>query len=583
VLPSPDITGADDNGALAERIDGLAAWLQEMENRVHVAEVATGDEKTAKELRKAVEALAKHDPKLEDRVTNRVDVLADRLATLATTVSTTAASLAARDGEIVGLRRELDKGNTRIGALVVELGRVSGGGKDVSELRKAVETLTAERPARGNDRTVDELGRKVDFLSERVDTLAATVATTAAGLAGRDGELVTLRRKVDNESARIAEALAGTAAVRHDDSSAERIERVAQTVADATSRLSAIEGAMADLQARLAHGYERFDSTALELRDEVDRIARKLTVLDELPRAETVQALERRVGEAGSTLSAVATRLASLDSAVAAAADANAADEEEVAALGRRFEEASARVDLLVGDLQQALETMPPLEEAHRHAGLRELADMITDLGGRLELVEQMLSEQPTNASSSASPIEPTLPEVVERLTSLERERGAAAAELAHTTAFWSSELGTIETRLSELVQVHTRIEDLGTRIESREQEPTSIVDAHDVLARIDELAQRLESLEHVRGTPPASPPMPGDGRFRVELRGLELRMEHSEAASRENREAVLTQLERLASRVDWRLQRLEPERDTTASQAVSGGAEVVPIRSDDG
>lgn len=583
MLPSPDITGADDNGALAERIDALAAWLQEMDSRVHVAEVTTGDEKTAKELRKAVEALAKHDPKLEDRLTNRVDVLADRLATLATTVSTTAASLAARDGEIVGLRRELDKGNTRIGALVVELGRLSGGGRDVAELRKAVDTLTAERPARGNDRTIDELGRKVGFLSERVDTLAAAVAATAAGLAGRDGELVTLRRKVDNESARIAEALAGTAAERHNESSAERIERVAETVADATSRLGAIEGAMADLQARLAHGYERFESTAVELRDEVDRIARKLTVLDELPRAETVQALERRVGETGSTLSAVATRLASLDSAVAAAADTSAADEEKVAALGRRFEEASARVDLLVGDLQQALETMPPLEEADRHAGLSEFADLITDLAGRLELLEQRLSEQPENASSSASQIESTLSEVVERLTSLERERGAAAAELAHTTAFWSSELGTIETRLSELVQVHTRIEDLGTWIESREQEPTSIVDAHDVLARIDELAQRLESLEHFGGTPPASPPMPGDGRFRVELRGLELRMEHSEAAARENREAVLTQLERLASRVDWRLQRLEPKRDTTGAQAVSGGAEVVPIRSDDG
>jgi hypothetical protein len=56
--------------------------------------------------------------------------------------------------------------------------------------------------------------------------------------------------------------------------------------------------------------------------------------------------------------------------------------------------------------------------------------------------------------------------------------------------------------------------------------------------------------------------------------------MEHAEAAARENREAVLTQLERLASRVEWRLQRLEE-----AAQAESyvepeeTGAQIVPIR----
>ena len=48
------------------------------------------------------------------------------------------------------------------------------------------------------------------------------------------------------------------------------------------------------------------------------------------------------------------------------------------------------------------------------------------------------------------------------------------------------------------------------------------------------------------------------EGRYRLELRALELRMEHAEAAARENRDAVLVQLERLASRIEWRLQRLE-------------------------
>ena len=89
MIPSPDSAGTRENEVLAERVDALATWLSEIETRLRAAEVATGDEKTAKELRRAIQALSKHDPKLEERVGNRVDVLADRLATLASTVSTT--------------------------------------------------------------------------------------------------------------------------------------------------------------------------------------------------------------------------------------------------------------------------------------------------------------------------------------------------------------------------------------------------------------------------------------------------------------------------------------------------------------
>ena len=69
-----------------------------------------------------------------------------------------------------------------------------------------------------------------------------------------------------------------------------------------------------------------------------------------------------------------------------------------------------------------------------------------------------------------------------------------------------------------------------------------------------------------------------------MELRALELRMEHAEAAAREHREAVLMQLERLASRIEWRLQRLEPERPTASDDHNNDpvGAQVVPIRGTD-
>jgi hypothetical protein len=94
-------------------------------------------------------------------------------------------------------------------------------------------------------------------------------------------------------------------------------------------------------------------------------------------------------------------------------------------------------------------------------------------------------------------------------------------------------------------------------------------------------IASRIASLEERPAPPTAPPSLPGDGRFRVELRALDLRMQHAEAAARENREAVLVQLERLASRVEWRLQRLEGEVKPEPQEARDDEklGEVVPIR----
>lgn len=57
--------------------------------------------------------------------------------------------------------------------------------------------------------------------------------------------------------------------------------------------------------------------------------------------------------------------------------------------------------------------------------------------------------------------------------------------------------------------------------------------------------------------------------------------MQGLETAAQENRDAVLTQFERLASRLQWRLQQLELE-DADAAQAPSAPpqlGQVVPIR----
>ena len=463
MLPSPESAKAGDGTLLAERVDALAVRIQEMDSRVRATEIATGDEKTAKELRKAIEVLAKHDPRLEERLTNRVDVLADRLSTLSTTVSTTAARLAGKDGEIVRLRRELESGHARIEVLVADVRRTAGA-TDIDELRRAVAAVSAERLAHHDDKQVAGLTRKVEFLAERVDTLASTVATTAAGLAGREGELSALRRRLEDDTSQVTRAVAELEETRRKADFAPEVSSLSSAVATTARDLVRREYELTELRGRLEDGFDRVDSAVAGL---------------------------------GQALGAAASRIDRVEATLAAGAER----EIEIAALGRRFEHASASVDGLVEDLRQAIATMPGsgAEATAVESELAELEQSVSALGQRLgQLEERALLE--TAERQSAGPAE---------LDSLERSDGPAM-------------------------------------------------------------------------TPSA--PFPGDGRFRMELRALELRMEHAEAAAREHREAVLTQLERLASRVEWRLQRLEPERPTASDDHNNDpvGAQVVPIRGTD-
>ena len=177
----PDSPRRHDDDGLAKRVDALVAWIDEIDARLRTAEVATGDQKTAKELRKAVEAAAKHDPKLEERVKNRVDVLGDRLETLATTVGTTSAALAAKDGDLVAVRKELAAAVTRMEALATDVKQASRD-RDV-ELRKAVDKFSADHAKRKRSERDPEVDRKLAYLSERVDTLSTTVNESAAARA----------------------------------------------------------------------------------------------------------------------------------------------------------------------------------------------------------------------------------------------------------------------------------------------------------------------------------------------------------------------------------------------------------------
>ena len=122
---------------------------------------------------------SKNDEKQEARYSSRLDVLTERVDTLAATVATTASSTAKTDGELVGLRRDLQTAVARVEAAIAGAAP-SAGSAGLDELTARVAALAAERPSQADDRRLDDLNLMLLRLNERVDALAAAPAPDEA-------------------------------------------------------------------------------------------------------------------------------------------------------------------------------------------------------------------------------------------------------------------------------------------------------------------------------------------------------------------------------------------------------------------
>jgi chromosome segregation ATPase len=505
VFPSPDSTGVREREVLADRVESLASWIQELDARLRAAEVATGDEKTAKELRKAIEALAKHDPKLEDRLTNRVDVLKDRLATLAETVSTTSAGLAAKDGEIVGLRRAFEAEQARVEAIVADVRKASGS-TDVDELRRAVAALSAERPKQRGDRG-DGVPGKAEILDQRLDTLAKTVATTAAGLASKDGDLAALRRQLEEDSSRVEAALAElraavdpapvaelrlavkeisahTAALGRQsrkglDEVTNKVETVSGQIGSLTQAASATanglastEHGLAALRAAFDEESGRLDSHVASIEQVLARVAPQLESLGRVADRDSVEALEGRANGFSEAVESISGRLETLSSAVAETGQGYAERELELAALSRRFEETGAGVEALVTQVRsevQALQESTPGPELEGR--LEALARRVEALGQRLLELDAATAGARDDVTGARAELAAQLEDVGRRIDVVEGDRAASSAEVERALEASAEERDTLRagTRLLEerVSEFSKTVESLSGRLDT--------------------------------------------------------------------------------------------------------------------
>lgn len=627
-MPPPSGSVADLH-ALADRVEALASRFDEIEMEVRSTALAV-DEKSLRELRRTLEALSKRDPKFEERMTNKVDVIADRLQTLAKTVSTTGSANAAREGDIATLRRELDGGNSRVETAMAELRR-SVDPSSIDELRRAIAALSEQKLPRKLDSRIDGLTGKVDVIAQRLDTLATTISTTAAGLSGREGDLAALRRRFEEENSRVEGVIAELRkavdprsvpelreAVRALSEKAVALERGNQrglvevsgkieilssrfdTLADWASTtgtfLAGRDEEIAALRTNLLDADAKLDSAVGELREAVGGLTAQVAALDDVASGDVARALEGSIEGVSAHVEDLGRRLESLETSVAATASGYAEKEAELAELGRGFDEARERVESLAGDFRQTLENMPaPGPDPALVERLDTLAQQVEELAGQvearpaLEIDEELLLGLTRRVDSLERDIEETVDNAITRVRAAwELDRDSLISEVDTVAGTLRAELASIEERRPEVETekemgvLRGAIDALTIRVASSEEDLAAVAEAPLIVARLDDLTRRLESIERERSVPVVVPePVLGDGRFRVEMRGLELRIDHAEETARESRDAVLVQLERLASRIDMRLDRLENTKNPPyePSEITAGGAQVVPIR----
>jgi chromosome segregation ATPase len=491
----PDGPGDLTRESIGERVDGIAAWISDLDARVRAAELATGDEKTAKELRRAIEALAKHDPKLEKRLIDRVDVLADRLATLASTVSTTAAALARKDGEIAGLRKSVEDGGKRVDALVRELGK-GGGAEEIEKLRAAVRAVQAERPARASDSRVESLGAKLTYLNERIDTLATTVATTAAGLAGRDGELVTLRQQLDESSSRVEQTAVELRRMTGDGALVRRLDALQSAIDETTASVADRESDVTAIRARVDEAYSRIGTVVAGIQSSLATLTAQVGALEALPET-TEQALEARTGELDARVDELAGQVGSLAASLELATSAFVDGRAETARLGERADDASTRIDAVVDQLTEALGRLPEpgVIDAELEARLAGLTGSVDEATEHIAALSSAAAAQ----SESAAALEGSLAHVRDRLSALELERSDAAAQLEAIGAAWSREHESVRSQLGALESAHAEAErtseGLRPRLEALAARVDSVdLDRAEVSAELQRISVALEA-----------------------------------------------------------------------------------------
>ncbi len=468
-----------------------------------------------------------------------------------------------------------------LAARVESLGALAASGTDaaaIDELRSALEELGRRR--HGDEETAARL----ESLSATVDELAArpavdpALADRVAGLAKsleavvKDTTVADLRVAVDALAFRGGDVESALAEL------AERIEAVRSTVAavpadDATRHLRAEVDALSERSGReesslaeLAEHIEELrsglaavqaDEITQGLREEVGEIRLRLETDDaslaEL-RAAATELAARPAGdpELAARLTTVTTRVDDLTASVAATRDSTALEQLGLALASARTELAAA-LETVAGRVA-TLEDAPQPDAAASFAQLRdELAEQLRE--GLAGLTAEAPPGDVVWAAEAAR-----LGERIDALAALVGDESVpVVVDAKGRPRREPTPVGPESDTERELERLRMAIERMAMHLGEQERALAEVMRSRGVAQRLDEIEARIDDLASggVREGASAAPGAVAAGNS-ADARALARRLEGAEAALEAEREKMLTKLDRMASSIDWRLQRLE-------------------------
>ena len=520
----------EDLARIDSTVGELAAREQPQGDPTALAEIA--------ELRTAVAGLSVGDGSIDPELQSRIETLSERLDHIESNPAEghLRADLEHQADTLDGLRsiveelRERPTGtldlDERLGSIESRLEASAGGHAD---LAGQIDALTEQMSARPEsdlriDGVVERLGSlEAQFavaLTEMEGIGARVAAGDDAALPGRLDELAESLAALRAELSEVAAASPqpDNAATDRLDDLGRRIEEIGREAAESRETVARI----AVLEERLGDGIVTPDvltrsiEWALNERPAPEANERVEELADQI---DMIRAHLASLGEAGEEQDAEASRLAEIEARVEALDNVQS----DGTALGARLD---ALERARVGDL-----------------------DTVDVLARAMDRIRHDLTETSRDEGQAAEDTE--MSQLAQRIAALEvartEEREApfdsGAAEL-----------------VSELERVRLVLERVGLHLGEHDRAIADMSQRGDVHERLEELTSLVESLVASRhdatdaplsAVPATLPTGPGD---------LLRRVEEAEAASQVDNEKLMSRLERMASSIDWRLQRLETD-----------------------
>jgi chromosome segregation ATPase len=459
----------------------------------------------------------------------------------------------------------------------------------------------------------DDVRRTVGALAERLDETVAVARETAIRLAvgpttvdaledafeGLQYEVTDLRRRLDGRNVAAAPGPGVDAALADLDARIARLARVAKAASEsAGDRLEEHEAAIAALDGNAEAFENKIAGTIALLESEATAASRAAETLASEIQIELdavkkrVDGVENAQSSAGRVLSELSGRLEAIErDRQAIAADAARAEivwAEERAALVARLDSLAAAMTgppdaqldagALVEELAARLERIE-----HERESAAGVAALVDTWSAELSALEARVDERLSTLAATDTSVVDTrddaaLEELAARVDTLERGRDEAGAELRRTAEVWAAERVALHERVAELAasvvtgpvgmdgvqmggreldQLRIGLEGLRMRLAYHERTVAELAGSGDLATRVEEMNDRLDKLQAALL---AAPGIGGDehGAASAQVLGLLDRVERAERTVRDDRDTLLERFERIASRIDWRLQRLE-------------------------